>query len=228
MSEKIHLVFDIDMTLVLSVSCTFNEETGAAECKERKMSIFFSPRRRSAHVSTFKSDYFDLKNFGMRVHIRPAAISLLNEISKHPDILTASIWSAGVPEYVRAIARELSKRSGCNFEIVWARDKCEKDENGELYKPLEKMAQSPEGVVLGMNPDASNVVLIDDLDLNLQMNPDKVYKIPEYNRVNRFDYAINRLAHSLFGLVDNIRENSRANEYTYVVPKNVRYARLDD
>lgn len=193
----LHLVFDIDMTLLLSVECTFDKDTGEANCDENIQPKASSPRRRRVRPKLTDTVHFDLPAFSLRANIRPGAIEMLREIWKQPN-LTTSIWSAGEPAYVHAVARELEKRSGGKFHIVWARDQCEKTSRDNYYKPLTKMANSPEGRALGMHPDASNVILIDDLKLNSKKNPGKVFLIAEYNRVNQFDYGLLQFAYMLF------------------------------
>lgn len=204
MTDKKHLVFDIDMTLVLSTDCEFDRDTQrAVACDDSRPPAASSPRRRPVRSQAFKADYFDLPQFGMRVNLRPFAVNLLHEVMHDPR-LTVSIWSAGERPYVQAVAKELARRTGKRFDIVWSREMCEKDFNDEYYKPLEKIAQSPEGQRIGMNGDASNVMLIDDLRLNLEANWGKVYLIKPYDRVNRFDFALNQFAYILFMSLANL------------------------
>jgi len=214
MANELHVVFDIDMTLILSTECIFDESGRAVRCDPALSPRASSPRRRRALADEFPSlDFFDLPEFNLRVNLRPDSISTLDALFNRDEI-SVSLWSAGDVNYVRAVANRLeqevnnyarrNKRAGrARFEIVWARDMCELNDDGELVKPLIKMIESDEGRALGMHED--NIMLVDDLDLNAGLNAGKVYYIKAYDRVNRFDFALKQL---LYNIMMYIREPS--------------------
>lgn len=218
MSRKtFHVILDIDETLVLSQL-------------EHPTTPGGSPRRRAASSYNLKPgkgdepEFFDLKSNGKRVarvYLRPYLKNFLSGLFENAT--TVSIWSAGVTEYVNAIAKNLEEFVGHRFYFIWARSKCKPylDENGKpvldengrpiLVKPLINVYNSSEGRIVGMTD--KNTVLIDDMELNKKIDPKHVHRIEEYIRLCRYsDLALPKILERIVKHINiNIPERTDKN-----------------
>jgi TFIIF-interacting CTD phosphatase-like protein len=86
------------------------------------------------------------------------------------------IWSAGIPEYVRQIV-DLIFPIGFKPDAVYNRSHCHYAQNGELFKPIEKMAHD-EGWEKILRLD--NTFFVDDRPQVFFKNPDNGILIPPY------------------------------------------------
>jgi hypothetical protein len=85
------------------------------------------------------------------------------------------IWSAGKKKYVHNIAKILESLTQFEFDVIYTYDDCEVNENGIIFKPIEKLLKE--------NPDfghISNVFIIDDRKSTMLDNHDNGILIKGY------------------------------------------------
>lgn len=179
--RKIFVVLDLDSTLI---------NTLPGPKKREETIIPGSPRRQPATDKRNRGyhddemDYFDLDEFEMRVHKRPGLERFLTKVYKH--CASVSIWSAGHPLYVNAVAGYLEKTYKVHFDLVWTRDDCKRVGKDEWVKPIEKFVDAMKSKGATMK----NTVLVDDLKENLELNPDNALRIYPYHKNNPYDYGL--------------------------------------
>ena len=129
-----------------------------------------------------------------RVHIRPHAIDMVNEIVRTGNHYI--VWSAGTYYYVHAMMRYFSQQSQCWPETIYTREDMVLH-RGQKYKSMHRMGYS-------------NFLIIDDNpELIIPTERDRIVRIGSWSLENHEDRDLNWVS-SLLQI------------YTYTVPVTIQ------
>lgn len=172
------IVLDLDETLVRTLSVNESEE--AAYKIADTMGIYTNIKYIDIRMRSFRlilDDPVTPKGAG-RSHgcwgiTRPHLKEFLTFCFAY--FKTVNVWSAGVDDYVRKIAKTIPGVSG-KFNVVYTRNDCEVlPENKEFYKPLSKMIKNDP--IVG---PLEHLFVLDDREMTFSSNPGNGIVIPIY------------------------------------------------
>lgn len=159
-NSKINLYLDLDETLIYSVDI------------RRKKTI-------PSYIEQFKHHNFDNAYLVLE---RPGLQAFLDWAFEH---FTVSIWSAGSPDYVDFIARNIIGTKKRHLKRVLNSDNC--DQSQTLYGDdhLKKLDMLWEHYKFP-NHGPDNTVLLDDLCLNMRSQPMNCVRIVKFLGTEKF------------------------------------------
>jgi hypothetical protein len=200
--QKLHLVLDLDATLVSTLSFEDDEDSSKYENVQSLIQKLKATDTERAHDLERRVHIFSLNDGGCKPYkmwtiLRPDTFKFIEFASKYFDRI--SIWSAGKTDYVNEIVSLLFPPYLSRPEIVLSWSNCEKsylekDVNGIEYirksvddsttsdfqsftKPLKSM-----GKYIGMDGkmDMSKIIIVDDRSDIASCNAKNLVQIPPY------------------------------------------------
>lgn len=157
------LVLDFDSTL----GFTLDEEISrvARELFEKSK---YDLSKASYNVKVREKEYFGIKRPNLDIFL---------EFCDNQFIVI--VWSAGVKEYVHNAVKEVFKGHNKPY-MIYTRDECEFDSDGNIIKPLEKLFNDPKN----RYATSENTIIIDDTPSTFSMNEFNAIRISKF-KVNQ-------------------------------------------
>lgn len=172
------LLLDLDETLIHTFLCGSNINTLLE--KLNNLGIYDDESLMSIQKRVYKINLLDPDTpsgtgemYGCVGIFRPHCIEFLIHCFKNFN--KVGIWSAGKKKYVHSIAKILESLTQFKFHVIYTYDDCEVNENGIIYKPIQKLLKN--------NPNfghISKVFIIDDRKSTMKDNKDNGIIIKQY------------------------------------------------
>ncbi len=221
------IVFDLDETLVHTFPNSVGEDEKKVLALSRDLGIYTDPNLLDIRDRSYRVPLDDPtktrgtgEKFACWGITRPHFEEFM--VFAFSYFKTVNIWSAGARSYVEETTSFLERRKlPGEFKVVYTRDQCVK-QNGNHYKPLEKMLQEhPEIGTL------NNTFIVDDRADTFSYNPQNGILIPVYrpeatvNSLRTDDDNLLRLKYWLLNpkvkAATDIRELNKSSIFRYSV-----------
>ena len=179
-TTDLSIVLDLDETLARSLAVNENQELALSVIND--LNIYENPEfmdLRGRIKILGLDDPVTSKGSGithacvtlMRPHLGEFLVFAFSYFRK------VIIWSAGVEDYVRKIAKSITTLYGTrDFDLVWTRNDCVLEEDGEYTKPLRKIVNENPSLRL----DMSKILVVDDRATTFRNNVENGILIPIY------------------------------------------------